>query len=97
MKIPSLNLLNPTNMEERIAARRFMSQVHANAYEASKETRKLDTQVGPLVNGCPSLAITPPGIKTVPIAYYVEKIESFLAKVAARHPGVKNNHRFGEE
>lgn len=66
---------------QKLARRVWMTRMHVREYERANRPRTLDVQVGPLVNGSPSLSIKQPGIKNVGWKRTVsEKIESFLMK-----------------
>lgn len=64
----------------------WMSQMHAREYERANRPRTLDTQVGPIVLGSPTLAIKGPGVHSEAAwnKLVCDKVEAFLTKAAQK-------------
>lgn len=70
-----------------IARRAWMSQMHIRGYELANCPRTLDTQVGPVVDGEPTLTIKLPGVEKVRWQTIVNnKLKKFLLENATRDP-----------
>lgn len=59
--------------------RMTMSRIHAAAHPRFPVGRLLETQVGPVVEGNPTLAIELPGIQTPSLTMYSSQIEKLLS------------------
>lgn len=59
--------------------RMTMSRIHAATHPRFPVGRLLETQVGPIVDGNPTLAIELPGIQTPSLTMYSSQIEKLLS------------------
>lgn len=81
-----------------ISRHTWMSQMHIRGYELANRPRTLDTQVGPVIDGEPTLAIKLPGIEKVTWSTLVRnKLEKFLMESATRDPFVGHGPIFTHE